>query len=189
APAVPALLHVYSVVVGGHDQAGAAQSALGWIAGTVGLAVIGLGALLLFERQVTLTSRARVFIGTSVSVLLGAAVVSSAVIAAGHHPLGRAERAWHNFTTNKAATPTTTLHFTSGFGTSRYDVWRIGVQQFLAHPLTGVGADNFIVGYLHDRQTRETSRYPESVELRTFSETGNVGAMLFLGFLAAVFVR
>jgi O-antigen ligase len=189
APAVPALLHVYSVVVTGHDQAGAAQSALGWIAGTVGLAVVGLGALLLFERRVTLTSRARVLIGTSVSVLLGAAVVSSAVIAAGHHPLGRAERAWHNFTTNKAATPTTTLHFTSGFGTSRYDVWRIGVRQFLAHPLTGVGADNFIVGYLRDRQTRETSRYPESVELRTFSETGIVGAMLFLGFLAVAFVR
>ena len=148
APAVPALLHVYSVVVAGHDRQGAAQSALAWIAGTVGLAVIGLGALLLFERQVTLSGRARMLIGTSVAVLIGAAAVSSGVIAAGHHPLGRAERAWHNFTTNKAAAPTRTLHFTSGFGTSRYDVWRIGVRQFLAHPLTGVGADNFIVGYL-----------------------------------------
>ena len=116
-------------------------------------------------------------IGTSVAVLMGAADRLVGVIAAGHHPLGRAERAWHNFTTNKAAAPTRTLHFTSGFGTSRYDVWRIGVRQFLAHPLTGVGADNFIVGYLRDRRTRETSRYPESVELRTFSETGIVGAI------------
>ena len=189
APAVPALLHVYSVAVAGHDRQGAAQSALAWIAGTVGLAVIGLGALLLFERHVTLSGRARMLIGTSVAVLIGAAAVSSGVIAAGHHPLGRAERAWHNFTTNKAAAPTRTLHFTSGFGTSRYDVWRIGVRQFLAHPLTGVGADNFIVGYLHDRRTRETSRYPESVELRTFSETGIVGAILFLGFLAVALVR
>ena len=189
APAVPALLHVYSVVVAGHDRQGAAESALAWIAGTVGLAVIGLGALLLFERQVTLSGRARMLIGTSLAVLIGAAAVSSGVIAAGHHPLGRAERAWHNFTTNKAAAPTRTLHFTSGFGTSRYDVWRIGVRQFLAHPLTGVGADNFIVGYLRDRRTHETSRYPESVELRTFSETGIVGAMLFLGFLALAFSR
>jgi hypothetical protein len=189
APAVPALLHVYSVVVTGHDRQGAAQSALAWIAGTVGLAVIGLGAVLLFERQVTLSGRAHMLIGTSVAVLMGAAVVSSGVIAAGHHPLGRAERAWHNFTTNKAAAPTRTLHLTSGFGTSRYDVWRIGVRQFVAHPLTGVGADNFIVGYLRDRRTRETSRYPESVELRTFSETGIVGAILFLGFLAVAFVR
>ena len=189
APAVPALLHVYSLVVAGHDRQGAAQSALAWIAGTVGLAVIGLGALLLFERQVTLSGRARMLIGTSVAVLIGAAAVSSGVIAAGHHPVGRAERAWHDFTTNKAAAPTRTLHFTSGFGTSRYDVWRIGVRQFLAHPLTGVGADNFIVGYLHDRRTRETSRYPESIELRTFSETGIVGAILFLGFLAVALVR
>ena len=109
------------------------------------------------------------------------------MIAAGH-PLGRAERSWRDFTTNKAA-PTTTLHFTSGFGTSRYDVWRIAGRQFLAHPLTGVGADNFIVGYLRERRTHETSRYPESVELRTFSETGIVGAMLFLGFLGVAFLR
>ena len=189
APAVPALLHLYSVVVAGHDRGGAAQNALAWIGGTVGLVLIGLGALLLFERHVTLSGRARVLIATSVSVLIGATLVSSAVVAAGHHPLGRVERAWHDFTTNKAAAPTKTLHFTSGFGTSRYDVWRIAGRQFLAHPVTGVGADNFIVGYLRDRRTRETSRYPESVELRTFSETGIVGAMLFLGFLAVAFVR
>ena len=189
APAVPALLHVYSVVVTGHDGEAAARNALAWIIGSVGLAVIGLGALLLFERHVTLSGQTRVVIATSVSVLIGAAVVSSAVAAAGHHPLGRAEQAWRHFTTNKAVAPTKTLHFTSGFGTSRYDVWRIAAGQFLSHPVTGVGADNFIVGYLRDRRTRETSRYPESVELRTFSETGIVGAMLFLGFLAVAFVR
>jgi hypothetical protein len=189
APAVPALLHVYSVVVTGHDSEAAARNALTWIAGTAGLAAIGLGALLLFERHVTLSGRARVVIGTSVAVLAGVAIASSAVVAARHHPLGRAERAWHDFTTNKAAAPTKSLHFTSGFGTSRYDVWRIATQQFLNHPVTGVGADNFIVGYLRDRRTRETSRYPESVELRTFSETGIVGAALFLGFLVVAFVR
>lgn len=189
APAVPSLLHVYSVVVTGHDHESAAQNALTWIAGTVGLAAIGLGAFLLFERHVTLSRRARLLLGTGVSILLGAAVVSSAVVAAGHHPLGRAESAWNNFTTNKAAAPTKTLHFTSGFGTSRYDVWRIAGRQFLAHPLTGVGADNFIVGYLRDRRTHETSRYPASIELRTFSETGIIGATLFLGFLALAFLR
>jgi hypothetical protein len=189
APAVPALLHVYSVGVAGHDLRGATQHALAWILGTVALALLGLGVLLLFERHVTLSGRARVLIGTSVSVLIGAAVVSSAVIAAGSHPLGRAEHAWRDFTTNKAAAPTKTLHFTSGFGTSRYDVWRIAARQFLAHPFTGVGTDNFIVGYLRDRRTHETSRYPESVELRTFSETGIVGAVLFLGFLAIAFLR
>ena len=189
APAVPALLHVYSSSVSGHAGVGAVRHALAWIVGSVGLALIGFAVLVLFERRVTLSPRARVLIGTSVSVIVGAAVVSSAVIAAGHHPLGRAERAWRDFTTNKAAAPTKSLHFDSGFGTSRYDVWRIAIDQFLAHPLTGVGSDNFIVGYLRDRRTHETSRYPESVELRTFSETGIVGAVLFLGFLALAFLR
>jgi len=188
-PALPALLHVYSVVVTGHDSEGAARTALAWIAITAGLTLIGLGALFVLERHVTLSRRARVVIGTSLAVLVAAAVVSSAVTAAGNHPLGRAERAWSDFTTNKAAAPTRTLHFTSGFGTSRYDVWRIAAKQFLAHPITGVGADNYIVGYLRQRRTHETSRYPESVELRAFSETGIVGALLFLSFLALAFVR
>jgi hypothetical protein len=189
AAALPALLHVYSAVVDGHDRSGAVRDAAFWIGGSVGIALVGLGVLLLLERRVTLSGRARVVLGTSVSVLLGAAVVSSAVIAAGPHPLGHAERAWRNFTTNKAAAPTKTLHFSSGLGTSRYDVWRIAVRQFVAHPLTGVGADNFIVGYLRQRRTHETSRYPESVELRAFSETGIFGAALFLGFLACAFWR
>jgi O-Antigen ligase len=189
APALPALLHVYSAVVGEHPQEGAVRSALAWMAGSVCLAAIGLGVLLLCERHVKLSGRARVVIGTSVAVLVGAAVVAAGVVAAGSHPLGRAEHAWHDFTTNKAAAPTKSLHFTSGFGTSRYDVWRIALKQFAAHPLTGVGADNFLVGYLRDRRTHETSRYPESVELRAFSETGIVGALLFLGFLGVAFWR
>ncbi len=186
---MPALLHVYSSSVSGHAGVGAVRHALTWIVGSVGLALIGFAVLVLFERRVTLSPRARLLIGTSVSVIVGAAIVSSAVIAAGPHPLGRAERAWRDFTTNKAAAPTKSLHFNSGFGTSRYDVWRIAIDQFLAHPVTGVGSDNFIVGYLRDRRTHETSRYPESVELRAFSETGIVGAGLFLGFLVLAFLR
>ena len=174
-PAGPAA-RLLRAVVGGHAEQAAVRSALAWIAGSVCLAALGLGVLLLLERRVTLSRRARVLIGTSVAVLVGAVVVSGAVVVAGSHPLGRAERAWRDFTTNKAAAPTKTLHFTSGFGTSRYDVWRIALKQFAAHPVTGVGSDNFIVGYLRDRRTHETSRYPESVELRTFSETGIVGA-------------
>ena len=190
APAVPALLQVYSSAVTGHrGGAEAVRGALVWMGGTAVLATIGLAVLLIFERRVTLSRRTRVFIGTSIAVIVGAAVVSSAVIAADHHPVSRVERAWRDFTTNRAAAPTKAAHFASGFGTSRYDVWRVAVRQFIAHPLTGVGADNFIVGYLRHRRTHETSRYPESVELRTFSETGIIGAVLFLGFLGIAFRR
>jgi hypothetical protein len=145
--------------------------------------------LILFERHVTLSERTRVVIGRTTASVVGAVLVTALVIAASSQPWNRATRAWHNFTTNKAAPVSATPHFSSGLGTSRYDVWRIAIRQFLAHPLTGVGADNYLVGYLQQRRTTEPSRYPESVELRTFSETGLVGAMLFLGFLSLAFVR
>jgi hypothetical protein len=188
APAVPALLGVYSAVVTGRERHAAITHAAAWIVGSVLLAIAGMVVLILFERHVTLSERTRAFIGRTLAAVVGAAVVSALVIAAASHPMGRAERAWHNFTTNKAAAPTTP-HFSSGLGTSRYDVWRIALRQFLAHPLTGVGADNYLVGYLQQRRTTETSRFPESVELRTFSETGLLGAAFFLGFLSLAFVR
>ena len=189
APAAPALLHVYSAVVGEHDRRAAVMHAAVWIAGSAALAVTGMVALLLFERHVTLSARVRLLIATGVSVVAGVAVVAAAVIAVGPHPLGRAEQGWRDFTTNKKAAVTATPHFSSGLGTSRYDVWRIAVREFVAHPLNGVGSDNYLVGYLRQRRTHETSRYPMSVELRTLSETGIVGAALFLGFLGLVFFQ
>jgi O-antigen ligase len=189
APAMPALLHVYSAVVAVPERQGTVTRAAAWIVGSAVLAVLGMLVLLLLERHVSFSERARVLIGGTLSAVLAATVLTAVVIAAGSHPLARADRAWHDFTTNKAAAVSASPHFSSGLGTSRYDVWRIAVRQFLDHPLTGVGADNFLVGYLHQRRTHETSRYPSSVELRTFSETGIVGATLFLGFLALAFWR
>src|SRR4029077_15162112 len=93
------------------------------------------------------------------SAVLAATVLTAVVIAAGSHPLARADRAWHRFTTNKAAAVSASPHFSSRPGTSRYDVWRIAVRQFLDHPLTGVGADNFLVGYLHQRRAHQNSAF------------------------------
>jgi O-Antigen ligase len=189
AAATPALLSVYSAVVAGQGRSAAVTHAAAWIAVSGALAAVGLAFLLLFEQRVTLSARTRALIGTGLSALAVVAVIAAAAIASGSHPLGRAERAWRNFTTNQAVAPTEAPHFSSGLGTSRYDVWRIAAREFLAHPVTGVGADNYIVGYLRQRRTHETSRYPESIELRTFSETGIVGAALFLGFLGVTFFR
>jgi O-Antigen ligase len=189
APALPSLLHVYSAVVAGHNRRGAITHAGFWIGGSACLAVVGMGVLMLLERRITLSTRNRVVIGSGLAAVGGATLVVAAIVAVGSHPVGRAERAWHDFTTNKKAATPTTPHFAAGLGTSRYDVWRIAWHQFLAHPVTGVGADNYLVGYLRQRRTHQTSRYPTSVELRTLSETGIVGAALFLGFLSVAFLR
>lgn len=186
APAVPTLLHVYSAVIASHGRADAVVHAAEWMAGSAGLAIACSGVVLLVERNLTFSARSLALIGRGVAALAAAAVVGAVAVSATNHPVGRIEGAWHDFTTNKTAEPST-LHFAAGVGTSRSDVWRIAWDQFVAHPVTGVGADNFVVGYLRDRRTTEMSRYPESTVLRTLSETGIVGAGLFLGFLATVF--
>jgi O-antigen ligase len=188
APAVPALLHLYSAVIAGQGRGAAVTHAAAWIAASAALSVVGMVVLLLVERHITISGGIRRIIGGGLLAGAAVAIVVAAVAAAGPHPVGRADRVWHDFTTNKTATPTT-LHFAAGVGTTRYDVWRIAVQQFLAHPLNGVGSDNFYVGYLRHRRTSQTSRYPQSLELRAFSETGIVGAGLFLGFLTLAFWR
>jgi hypothetical protein len=186
APAVPTLLHVYSAVIAGHGRADAVASAGEWIAGSAGLAAVGMAIVLLLERRLKFSDRSLTLLGRGVGAVAGAVVVAAVAVAVASHPVSRLDHAWHDFTTSKTAPPST-LHFAAGAGTSRSDVWRIAWDQFLAHPVTGVGADNFIVGYLRHRRTTQTSRYPMSVELRTLSETGIVGAGLFLGFLAIVF--
>ena len=189
APALPALLHVYSAVVGGHAEQAAVRSALAWMAGSVCLAALGLGALFRFERHVTLSRRARVLIGTSVAVLVGcrrlsgpssrpATILSDAQSGPGmisprtRRPPPRRPSTSLRDSERAATTP----------GGSRRSIPRASGHRSRS-------SDNFIVGYLRDRRTHETSRYPESVELRTFSETGIVGALLFLGFLGVAFWR
>jgi hypothetical protein len=147
APAVPALLRVYSAVVAGHGRGTAVSDSCVWIAASAGVAVLGFSGLMLLERHVRLPRGFRVLLGRTLLAAAAAAVVSAALLVGGSHPLGRAERAWRDFTTNKAASPTK-QHFSAGFGTTRYDVWRVAVRQFLAHPVEGVGADNFLVEYL-----------------------------------------
>jgi O-antigen ligase/polysaccharide polymerase Wzy-like membrane protein len=75
--------------------------------------------------------------------------------------------------------------FTRGLGTGRYELWRVAVGEVADHPLIGVGADNFAVDFTRERRTDEEPLYPHSLLLRSFSQTGLVGGVLFLGFLGA----
>ncbi len=76
----------------------------------------------------------------------------------------------------------------SGLGSNRYDFYRVALDEFVAHPLVGIGADNFQQQYLAHGRSEETPRYPHSVELRTLSQTGLLGALLALVGLGAALV-
>jgi O-Antigen ligase len=183
APAVPALLAVQRAVVGGADWNGAVRDACLWIGASALLGAMAFGLIAKLEPKLRIAHRTRAAIGRALLVAGAAALLTAAGLAVAFaHPVSRAETAWHNFTTNQRPSSKTS-HFAAGLGTSRYDVWRIALRQFAARPVTGVGTDNYLVGYLRHRRTLAVSRYPQSIELRVLSETGIVGAVLFFGFL------
>ncbi len=66
-----------------------------------------------------------------------------------------------------AADSTSGSRLVSGLGSDRYDFYRVALDEFAAHPLVGIGADNFRQQYLAHGRSDETPHYPHSVELRT----------------------
>jgi tetratricopeptide (TPR) repeat protein len=111
------------------------------------------------------------------------ALVVGGLVAAGD-PVARARSAWHSFK-GGYGNSSGSSRLVSGLGSNRYDFYRVALDEFLAHPLLGIGADNYQQQYLRHGRSTETPRYPHSVELRTLSQTGIVGAALAIAGLAA----
>jgi len=135
--------------------------------------------------EVSSAARARLHRGVgavALATLLFAVV--GGLIAVGN-PLARVEHGWQTFKGGYTADSQTGSRLISGLGSNRYDFYRVALDEFLAHPVAGLGADNFQQQYLVHGRSNETPRYPHSVELRTLVETGLVGAVLALVGLGA----
>ena len=120
----------------------------------------------------------------ALGLLAAAAVVAGALVATGN-PVTTAGDGWRSFKRTYPPAEAGRSRLTRGLGSNRYDFYRVGVATFRAHPLVGVGADNFAQDYLVRRRSGESPRYPHSLELRALVETGAVGAALLFGALAA----
>src|SRR5439155_196765 len=106
--------------------------------------------------------------------------------AAAGDPLARLRHGWDTFKSVKGyAANGSGNRLTSGLGSNRYDFYRVALDEFVAHPVAGIGADNFQQQYLRHGRSNETPHYPHSVELRTLTQTGLVGCALALAGLAA----
>ena len=132
-------------------------------------------------RSPQLTRRLR--LAATVVVALGLIAAGAAMIAIVGHPVDRVQTAWSSFK-HGSEPKTGTTHFV-GLGSNRYDFWRVAWDQFLDHPVVGVGADNYAVEYLAHRRSFEQPRYPHSLELRLLLGTGIIGTLLFAAFLGA----
>lgn len=120
----------------------------------------------------------------AVAVLLAFVATAAGTEAATHgHPFRFLSRQWHGFTRPPTG-PTVGSHF-GVVGSGRYDIWRVSLDALTAHPVGGLGQDNFADYYVTHRRTHEEPSWTHSVELRLLTHTGLVGFGLFVAFLVA----
>jgi hypothetical protein len=121
-------------------------------------------------------------VATLLAVLAGGWAVAG-------NPVARVRHGWDTFKSPSGyAANASGNRLTSGLGSQRYDFYRVALDEFAAHPLVGIGADNFQQQYLRRGHSDETPHYPHSVELRTLMQTGLMGAVLALIGLGAALV-
>jgi O-antigen ligase/polysaccharide polymerase Wzy-like membrane protein len=192
----PTLLDVYSrATVGGvavpephlahvlHEQGSHAARAM--LIADIALAAVATIVVLL-DRRIEPSARSARTTGRLAAAAACVAVlggVGAGVIATHGHPVQRIESAWRSFA-NTSNTANGSSRFTK-LGSERVDMWRVALHEFAAHPVTGIGQDNFAAAYLRERRTDQEPRWVHSVELRTLTHTGIVGALLFGLFMAA----
>jgi tetratricopeptide (TPR) repeat protein len=185
--AAPTVLRVGDHLKSGNVTGAAVHSAAVAIiaaAIVVGL-VVAVGAAIETRRKLSETSRrgVRTGVGAIAVATLLAVLVGGLVV--GGNPVTRVRHGWDTFKGGYAADNTTGSRLVSGLGSNRYDFFRVALNEFAAHPLVGIGADNFEQQYLAHRRSDETPHYPHSVELRTLAQTGVIGALLALIGLGA----
>jgi tetratricopeptide (TPR) repeat protein len=150
----------------------------------VGLVVAG-AALLESRRTLSVEAGRRVHTGAQAVALLALVVVLVGGLAAAGNPVTRLEHGWRSFKGGYGASSQSGSRLVSGLGSNRYDFYRVALDEFKAHPLVGIGVDNYAQQYLRHGRSLETPHYPHSVELRTLTQTGLIGGVLALVGLAA----
>jgi O-antigen ligase len=186
AAAAPAVLHVGENLRGGRVTAAAmhsATTAMFTAAAAVGL-IVALGAAVESRRAFSNAMARRVHRGLAAVAIVALVAGLAGGVAVAGNPISRVRHGWDTFRAGYGSNGTGS-RLTSGLGSNRYDFYRVALNEFVAHPILGIGADNFEQQYLVHGHSDETPHYPHSVELRALVETGLVGLLLGLVGLGA----
>lgn len=120
-----------------------------------------------------------------VAVIVVGVLTAVAVLIAIGNPVDWADARWRDFKeSGYSKVEAGENRFGGSLGSGRYDFYRVALNEFRAHPVRGVGADNFAVEYLRHRRTPEAPQYPHSAAFMVISQLGVVGAALLAVFLA-----
>ena len=187
----PSLLEVYATIRGAQELDYTLDHALAVVSVSgAGLCLVGVAwGLLDLHFEVPAPVIRIGWIAVAVMAFAVAAAGSWAFADRYGSPVHQVGVWWGEFKAGESVTQTDTAHFTSGFGgAGRGEAWRVALKVFTAHPIQGVGVDNFAVDYYRLRTNDKNPLYPHSVELRMLQQTGLVGTALILVFLGAAVV-
>ncbi len=183
----PVVLRVGDRLHAGHSAAGTLHEATAamFVAAALVGAVVAVAALIESRRVLSPAAGERAHrAGAALAILALVAILAGGLALAGN-PLTRVEDGWHSFKGGYGTGSQGASRLVSGLGSNRYDFYRVALDEFKAHPLLGIGADNYAQQYLLHGRSHETPRYPHSVELRTLTQTGLIGGALALVGLGA----
>ncbi len=181
-----ALLDVFTVAEAQGDVGGALSRAGDAIALTF-VALFGVGALIgLIDARAPIPGRVRRGGHVAIAVIAAAGAVCGlvGVLVVSDDPVGRVENKWDEF---KAGQPTEfrQSRFSTGLGSARYEYWRIAMREFENNPIAGIGSENFAIPYVRERESpADEPLFVHSFQVGVISQTGVVGAALFVAFLA-----
>jgi O-Antigen ligase len=189
------LLHVYTVgnaavpvqrtVIAAAQHAGRASLVACAVVFVVGSVAAMLSPLFIKRRP---RGRERVVLGW---VLAGLAIVVCLVgadVATSGRPFHELKVQWTGFThPARLETNGVGSHFAT-VGTQRYDAWRVAWDAFLAHPIGGLGQDNFADYYASRGRTGVAVEWTHSLEMRLLAHTGIVGTLAFLVFIVGALI-
>ena len=191
AAAFPELVDVGSRETG-LELVSAARSAATLIAVCSSLLLVVGAVLVLADHRLQIGPRLRQTAGRALAVAAAVALVAGIGFAAASLDLrDRAAVAWNELTTTDLATEPSVHdsgNLLGGFETSRSDLWRVALLEFRAHPLAGVGSENFGVDFVRERRTAEETLYPHSFPLSVLVQTGLVGSILMVIFLGSALI-
>ncbi|WP_372788673.1 O-antigen ligase family protein [Paraconexibacter sp.] len=192
APAIPSVLDVADLL--GETGEGDASPALERVAfltfaGACAAALV-VGALAAWESRrppgPAAVDRLRLGGRIAAGGVVASVLVASLVLAG--NPVSRVQDGWDSFKGGYGDNATSGSRLVGGLGSNRYDFYRVGLKQFQDEPVVGHGGGSFRQAYLRRGRSTETPRYAHSVQLRTLSEYGLVGAAILLVVLIAAAV-
>lgn len=186
---VGAILHRLLAV---YSASGAQLNPVAGRAGQAGLlvcfGVFVVGTLLAWgdwlARHRSLPPTRRRVLGTALALILVVGSGGGAVLATHGHPVRFVVRQWDGFSHQEHASPADTTHFLN-VGSGRYDFWRVALDAFVAHPIGGLGQDNFDDYYIARGRSGEEPSWTHSLEMRLLAHTGAAGFLFFAAFIVA----